>query len=147
MVLWKLVYPLVTTTFTQQQCTEIMQPILAQGLPLAGFIQSFPKAIVHGPWQWGRLNIPNLYMEQLISHIHMILKFGGQLEEITGSLLQASWEALQLEAGLAGNISTYTQSSPGLCDNNLAVTYLGRMSQGKHPDYWPRLTFHPKSEK
>jgi len=53
MILLKLVYPLVTTTFTQQQCAEIMWLILAQGLPLAGFIWSFPRAIVHGPWQWG----------------------------------------------------------------------------------------------
>jgi len=87
-----------------------MQPILAQELPLAGFIQSFPRAIVHGPWQWGGLNIPNIYTEQLISHVHLILKFGGWLEEITGSLLQASWEALQLEAGLAGNIFTYPEA-------------------------------------
>jgi len=107
MILHKLVYPLVTMTFTQQQCADIMQAILAQGLPSAGFVRSFSKAIVHSPWQWGRLNIPNLYMEQLISHVHTVLKFGGSLEEITSSLLQASWEALQLEAGLAGNISTF----------------------------------------
>jgi len=49
-------------------------------------------------------------MEQLISHVHTVLKFGDSLEEITSSLLQASWEALQLEAGLAGNISTFPEA-------------------------------------
>jgi len=60
--------------------------------------------ITHGSWQWGRLNLPNLYSKQVILHVHMILKFGGNLEDITGSLIQASWEALQMEAGLSGEI-------------------------------------------
>jgi len=67
MIFWKLEYPLVATTFTQQQCIEIMHPILAQCLPLAGFVRSFARAIVHCPWQWGGLNILNLYM-QVIAH-------------------------------------------------------------------------------
>jgi len=46
MILHKLVYPLVTMTFTQKQCAEIMQPILAQGLPSAGFVRSFSRAII-----------------------------------------------------------------------------------------------------
>jgi len=60
MIFQKLEYPLVATTFTQQQCMAIMCPILAQGLLAAGFVRSFPRAIVHGPWQWGGLNILNL---------------------------------------------------------------------------------------
>jgi len=106
MILRKSVYPLVMMTFTKQQCMDIMRPILTQGLPLARFVRSFPWAIMHGPWQWGGLNIPNLYTEQLIAHIHTILKFGSNLAEITSSLLQASWGALQLEMGLAGNPTT-----------------------------------------
>ncbi len=65
MIFRKLEYPLVATMFTQQQCTAIMQPILAQGLVAAGFDRLFPRAIVHGPWQWGGLNIPNLFTEQV----------------------------------------------------------------------------------
>jgi len=110
MIIRKLQYPLVATTFTPHQCSEIMRPILAQGLPLAGFVRSFPRAIVHGPWQWGGLNIPNLHTEQVISHLHTILKFGGKLDDITGSLLQASWEALLLEAGLAGEPATFPET-------------------------------------
>jgi len=75
---------------TQTQCMAIMCPILAQGLPATGFVRSFPRAIVHGPWQWGGLNIPNLFTEQLIAHAHTILKFGGQKGNITRCLLQAT---------------------------------------------------------
>jgi len=52
-IICKLEYPLVATNFSQQQCNEIMCPILNVGLPVARYIQSFPQAIVHGPWQWG----------------------------------------------------------------------------------------------
>jgi len=37
-------------------------------------------------------------------HIHTLLKFGGVLEDMTGSLIQASWEGFILEAGLMCNI-------------------------------------------
>ncbi len=37
----------------------------------------------------------------------MMLKFGGHTGNITGSLLQVSWEALILEAGLTGNSATF----------------------------------------
>ncbi len=43
----------------------------------------------------------------MIAHVHMILKFGGQKGDITRCLLQATWEALILEAGLAGNSANF----------------------------------------
>jgi len=107
MILRKLAYPLAATTFTLRQCDAIMRPILAQGLPSAGYVRSFPRAIVHGPWQWGGLNIQNLHTEQVVSHLHTILKFGGCLDNITGSLLQASWEVLLLKAGLSGELAIF----------------------------------------
>jgi len=36
------------------------------------FCMLIPQAIVHGPWQWGRLNIPNLFTKQG-SHMHTTL--------------------------------------------------------------------------
>jgi len=47
-IMQKLVYPLPATTFTQKQCKAIMSPILAQGLPLASYICTFPHTLVHG---------------------------------------------------------------------------------------------------
>ncbi len=74
-------------TFTSQQSHQIMQPILSAGLPAAGITQTFPRVIVHGLWQWGRLNIPNLFTEQAVMHIHIMMKYGGQSTEMMGSLL------------------------------------------------------------
>jgi len=109
MITRKLEYPFITTCFTEQQCESIMLPILTKGLLAAGIVQSFPRAIAHSPWQWGGLNLQNLYTEQVILHVHTILKFGGNLHDITGSLIQALWEALQMEAGLAGDIFNYPE--------------------------------------
>ncbi len=72
-VLRKLQYPLVTATFTPQQCSQIMAPILKQGLPKAGVVRTFPRALAHNPLQYGGLDIPNLYTEQIIAHITTIL--------------------------------------------------------------------------
>jgi len=82
-----------------------MKLILTMGLPSAGFVQSFPQVIVHGPWQWRGLNmIPNLYTKQLATHIHTILKFEGNLQDMTGSLIQASYKAIRLESGISGSV-------------------------------------------
>jgi len=88
-------------TFTRLECNKIMSPTLATGLPSAGLTCTFPRAMVHGLWQWGSLNIPNLFTDQTIKHLHTLMKFGGQLTDMTGSLLQASCEAFKLESGLA----------------------------------------------
>jgi len=106
-ILQKLEYLLVAMTFTRQQCNSIMKPILSAGLPVEGLVRLFPHAIVHGPWQWGGLNILNLSTEQLITHIHNILKFSRQLQDMTGSLRQALYKALWLESGLSGNICNF----------------------------------------
>jgi len=37
-VIKQLTYPLVTTTFTEKECTAIMQPILVAGLPAMGIV-------------------------------------------------------------------------------------------------------------
>jgi len=92
-ILRKLEYPLMATTFTHAECNTIMSPILTAGLPAAGITRTFPRAIVHGPWQWGGLNIPNLFTEQITKHIHTMLKFGGNSTDMTGVLLQATCEA------------------------------------------------------
>jgi len=89
-ILCKLEYPIVATTFMRRQCDALMRPILSARLPSMGLTRTFPRAMVHGPWQWQGLNIPHLYMEHTAIHIHMVLKFGENLKDITGSLLEAS---------------------------------------------------------
>jgi len=72
-VLRKLNYPLVTTTLSPQQCQQITSPLLQQGLPKAGVIRTFPRALAHGPLEYGGLDIPNLFTEQIIAHVSTIL--------------------------------------------------------------------------
>jgi len=79
-ILQKLEYPLVMTTFTQTECQAIMSPILTAGLLVAGLIRTFLRAMVHGPWQWGGLNIPNLFTKQTTKHIH-IVKVQGRVDQ------------------------------------------------------------------
>jgi len=116
-ILKKLEYSLVATTFTLKECNTIMSPILSARLPLAGLTRTFPWAIVYGPWQWGGLNIPNLFTGQMTKHVHMVMEFGCQLSNISSSLLQASCKALWLESELSGSVldfldSVYTYVSP-----------------------------------
>jgi len=98
----KLCYPLVATTFTESQCTEIMKPVLQQGLPLLGVNRNFPRAVAHGPTKYQGLNLPNLHTEQLIAHITTMLKFGPLRDDPTGMLLRSCGELLRLEAGVNG---------------------------------------------
>jgi len=43
----KLAYPLIATTFSQTQCTKIIKPLLTASLPVAGYVQAFPRAIMY----------------------------------------------------------------------------------------------------
>jgi len=66
--------------------------------------------MVHGPWQWGGRNIPNLFTEQTTKHIHTLLKFGGTLTNMTGNLIQATCEAYRLKSRLVGKIINFPES-------------------------------------
>jgi len=103
-LLRKMVYPLPATTFTSDQCRTIMSLILAQGLLSAGFIHTFPQALAHGPLKFCGINIPNLFTEQTLAHIHTVLKFSNKLHDLTGFLLRASGELMRLELGLMGQL-------------------------------------------
>jgi len=108
-ILQKLEYPLVVTMFTPQQCRQLMQPILSAGLLAAGIVHTFLRAIVHGLWQWGGLNIPTLLTEQIIAHIHTMMKYRGQVTNMTGSLLQAAYKNFRLEPGLSGQMADFPE--------------------------------------
>jgi len=86
-VLKKLAYPLVMTTFTEEECQAIMKPILAAGLPAMGVVRMAARAAVHGPLRYQGLDIPNLYTEQMVARITMLLQYGPNAEDITGSLI------------------------------------------------------------
>jgi len=101
-IMRKMAYPLAVTTFTENQCQELMKPILNVGLPKIGCNRLMPRALVHGPLGYGGLNIPQLYTEQAVTQLLMLLRFGPNPKDPTGLLLRALVEAMQLETGLVG---------------------------------------------
>jgi len=74
----KLLYPLTTTNFLEEQFYTILKPILASALPAMGINQHFPQAVAHGPRSHQGLEIPNLFTEQICAHITTLLQFGFQ---------------------------------------------------------------------
>jgi len=58
----KLKYPLIATTFTTQQCHEIIKLVLQQGQPAIGANHHFPCDITHSPRKFQGLAIPELHM-------------------------------------------------------------------------------------
>jgi len=75
-----------------------------QGLPKAGLIHTFPCVLVHGPLQYGRLEIPHLYMEQMVANIHTILCYSPDKDNLTGHLLHMTGKAMRLEMGYRGKL-------------------------------------------
>jgi len=90
----KLRYPLIATMFSEVQCKQIVKPVLNQGLPALGINWHLPQVVAHGPWKFQGLYLPNLYTEQVVTHIHTLLRFGAQSNDPTGQLLWANGEAL-----------------------------------------------------
>jgi len=99
----KLSYPLLTTTFSATQCQAIMSPILGCGLPAAGVVRSFPHALAHGPLTYDGLDLPNLHMEQTITHIMQVLS-SSTSDNTTAFLLCTCGEYMRLEVGLTGEL-------------------------------------------
>jgi len=67
-----------------------------------GINRNFPRVVAHSPIAYQGLNLPNLFMEQLILHICTLVKYGSYPNNITGNLIRANAELLQLETGMCG---------------------------------------------
>ena len=63
-----------------------------------------PRAVVHGPVKYGGLGIIELFCEQLMAHIELVLKFSTHPKHSTGQLLQLSLEQLKVEPGVEESI-------------------------------------------
>jgi len=81
-----------------------MSPILQQGLPKASVVCTFPQALAHSPLDYGGLDIPQLFTEQLIAHVITILHYGPNKNDPTRSLLHAMGKAMQLKVRYNGEL-------------------------------------------
>jgi len=130
-ILRKILYPLATTTFSKDQCNRIMWPLLQTGLAKGGIVRTLPRALVHGPLQYGGLDLPDLHTEQTVMHLKMLLRFGNDGNHPTGFLLQATAEALRLELGYNGELfSAPAELSANLTDS--WITHLWRTMHESH---------------
>jgi len=98
----KLKYPLPATTFSRKACHKILSPALQAGLSASGVVRSFPRVLVHAPLAARGLNLPDLYLEQGISFIEMLLNHGFRRDDITGKLLRGTLQQMKVELGLPG---------------------------------------------
>jgi len=132
-VLKQLTYPLVTTTLTEAECSTIMKPILAAGLPAMGVVRTLARAVVHGPVRYQGLEIPNLYTEQMVARITTLLQYGPHGDDVTGSLLRFNAEAFRLELGIMGQVFEAPAAlAPGITDSWIKASWLDMVNHNIH---------------
>ena len=95
----QLEYPLPATTFTRQQCKEIISPVLKAGLSSSGIVRTISPAIVYGPLKYQGLGIHDLYVTQGTAHLEKLINHAYSIRDPTGQLLRASAQHLLLELG------------------------------------------------
>jgi len=103
MLIWQIFYVLPTTTLTQNQCNQIMRPCLSDGLAVAGYTRSFPRAIIHASYKYFGLNLTNMYTKQVVQHILVVVQFGHSSYDLTGKLIWGSLELLTVEVEMPEN--------------------------------------------
>jgi len=67
-LLTKISYPLMVTTFTRKEGKSILQLVLLQALPLLGINWHFPRAMVYGHESHHGWGITHLYDKQGVQH-------------------------------------------------------------------------------
>ena len=96
-------WPLVATTLTRKQCNYIMAPLLKVGLRASGVQWKINRKILYGSPSILGLGFPSLYTTSGIRKLIMLVNHGHK-KTLTGGLIRATFEQLQLEIGLPGNI-------------------------------------------
>jgi len=101
----------------------------------------------------GEFPHPTSLHEQLTTHINTLLKFGGQLKDMAGSLLHIL-EALQLKAGLSGNLFQFPEAFIYLTPTWLTQTwetdpnpwkYFGSNANNQHSATFLNIPWHQAS--
>ena len=96
-------WPLAVTCMTEQQCHEIMKPIIQVGLSRSGINRHFPRALVHGPIKCQGLGLPKPHHTQLKAHLQELVTWGHSASP-QGQPLRCTSEQLKLELGVPGPV-------------------------------------------
>ena len=96
-------FGLMATTLSKDQCKEVFTPIRKMILPRMKICRNTPKALVHGPRDYGGLEIKDIYTLQGIAHMKAILAEASS-PSATGKLMRILNEYHILEIGLCNTI-------------------------------------------
>ncbi len=61
-----------------------------------------PRAVDHRPLRFAGLDVPNLYTEQMVAQLLMLLKYGEQPADMTGLLILVVVESVKMKMGQCG---------------------------------------------
>jgi Reverse transcriptase (RNA-dependent DNA polymerase) len=100
-------YPLPLTTFTRKECDSIMAPVLQVALSHSGVCNNLPRAIVYAPLKYQGLGVPDIYVEQGVTKLIRLIKFGRKSRHLTSSLIRHNCEAMKMEIGLNGYLFSH----------------------------------------
>jgi hypothetical protein len=99
--LWpKIRYALPATNIPSILCERMDKDIRRALLPAMGINRNFPKLLTHGAVKYGGLGIPRVEEEQGIAAIGQLVRYINDPDSMTGKLLQASLETMQVETGV-----------------------------------------------
>ncbi len=101
-----LAYPLVITTFSEKECTEIMKPVLQAALSRSGIVRSLPRILIYSPRVCFGLELPNLYASHGFDKLERLVKYGISANDETGNLIRFNMEMAKLELGTNGPLCT-----------------------------------------
>ena len=94
----KIQYALPISTFTQKECIFIQAPAMSALLPKMGLYRHTSKDIIHGPPQYGGLQLQEMYTDQGIGQLRLLighLRWGGE----TSRLLLIAISVMQQRVG------------------------------------------------
>ena len=90
----KISYALPVSTFTQKECNYIQAPAMSAFLPKIGLNRNTSRAIINGPTTYGGLQLKDVYTEQGLGQIRLLV---GHLrrENQTSKLLKVAISIMQ----------------------------------------------------
>ena len=91
-------YPLMATSFSEEQLKELVRPLLKTALPMARVQRKLARDLVCGTLQSRGLDIQNPYHTQLIHHLQAILRH-QQRDTPSRDLMEDNMDAVQTHVG------------------------------------------------
>lgn len=98
----RLNYQLKVSSLTQKQLSSLQEVYEPHVIAKLGFNRSWPKEYKYGTHQIGSLNLPNLFLDQTVSQLQIVIRFYQHEKHHT--LINNVLETFLLQAGLHGDI-------------------------------------------